>query len=59
MTFTDGIKAARDSLANEPLSQRELVISFALFVVDPPDTPFQRGYMRAIRQAAKASVGEG
>ena len=51
LTFMDGIKAARESLANEPLSWRELLESIALFVLDSPDTPFQRGYMRAMRQA--------
>jgi hypothetical protein len=52
-SFADGVLAARDELARHPLSRDELMISLGLFVYDPPDSPFQRGYMRVIKACIK------
>jgi hypothetical protein len=57
-SFTDGVRAAREELARHPLSKDELLISLGLFIHDPPDNPFQRGYMRLIREYAKRRWNE-
>ncbi len=55
LTFVDGVKAAKATLLSEPLSDRHILESLKLFIIDPPDTEFQRGYMRVIRKAADAA----
>jgi hypothetical protein len=55
-SFTDGLRAARAELARHPLSHDELLLSLGLFHIDPPDSPFQRGYMRVINRLCRASA---
>jgi hypothetical protein len=52
-SFVDGVRAAREELARHPLNRDELLVSLGLFIYDPPDSPFQRGYQRLITETLR------
>jgi hypothetical protein len=56
LTFLDGQKAAKKEYAKSPTTQ--LCLSIGGFAYDPPDSPFQHGYLDQLYKMLKTKLGE-